>query len=143
MLSQSVEYESRKRSIHPERSRSNSRSFPIYVPDQGNREENACPSRMGHTRLSRYFLHPAVGSRLIASNSFETRIFFATRSNCLSVSTSTCELDTLRESLEQAEFYLQNDGAFRQALPPTGAIGMANAAINTLLLLSSDGLLGL
>ena len=60
----------------------------------------------------------------------------------MSVSTSTCELDTLRESPSRPNFTCRMT-VLSDRLCSCLAIGMANAAINTLLLLFSDELLDL
>src|ERR1035438_7055300 len=62
------------------------------------------------------------------SNSTDTRIFLATRSSCLSVSTSTCEAETLRESPSRPNLTCRIT-VLCDRLCSCTSMGMANAAI--------------
>src|SRR3984893_5352157 len=146
MLSHSVGLESRKRSTKSTRSRSNSRSLRSTSSISGTARKRV-PVSKGTQTLSRYFFTFRSNCRM-ASNLAETRIFLATLSSCLSVSTSTCEAETLRESPSRPNFTCRIT-VLCDRLCSCTSMGMVNAAIkhysfrfqmNLLNLLSADQL---
>ena len=85
------------------------------------------PVSKGTQTPSRYFFTRRSTCR-IASNSADTRIFLATRKELFVSIDLDLRVGNLAGVPEQAEFHLQNDGAFGQALP-CPAMGTASAAM--------------